>query len=307
LSKLNRRFPRVFSGAAITLVTGFIIVALAVETALLWQRSQTLAARQLLEDITQLSTSAPLAGLEEQPATLDDYSQTAEGTLLQLLAIREGDSLYDARQLYWLGESQRAHAERSLFEYCMVMAAVTAERALWTTNVQGNSSDWHQPTTRWLARCAEFPEYSNSSATFQVLQQLTTQADSLSIAEISTVASSLDALLLSRIALHERQSDAAARLLQPLPDDSPFKALFWITLGQVYLNSRDFDSARLTLSLATAAAPNCSTAYELRAEAAAGKRDFAAAVEDYARAIELADRKAGLWRIARGCMNSLVT
>lgn len=293
LSKLNRRFPRLFSGGAIAGLAGLMIFSLALAVTNLRQRSGSLAATKTVYELHELAAAAPLRALDQEKSSWEGFHQSSMGDLRRLLKLRADQSLTETETLRWLSEPERTLASRLLFEHALVMSTLWFENASRNNASTDEASEVDPQLNHWLPLCGQFPELASQSTTYQLLRQLSEHSAATQTVEMPVPATPLEALLLARIALYQNRTEAAASLLKPLPEESPFKALFWLTLGQIDLNEREYDSARITLSLASAAAPACAVAFRMRAEAAAGKRDFESAVADYSRAVVLSSRKAG--------------
>lgn len=296
--KLAKRYPTIFSTSsvgALFLVFCMLIVAWAVNH---WRSSQKLSAQETFARLLRQSEQTILAVTESNSNNDAETNATHLGSLLETVGVVNADQVTDAPFLQWLSPGTRSRANEEMFAYCLSTALLLREASHNDRLPPETQQQLQTQAMNLLGLCQRFPDLASRSLVFEYL--LAKAANKPLQLELSSLKHSpsedpFERLLLARLALAQGQHAQVTDVLVELPEDSPHRYLFWLTLGESQLRMRHFSDAKLTLTLALSLAPRASRCFKLRAEALLGLGDLPGAIADYESAIAILPHKAALY------------
>jgi eukaryotic-like serine/threonine-protein kinase len=288
LLKLPRRHPLWFSSGALSLFS-LLIIGLVAWTALAaWGAAQRSSAANKYYEIRALTQESMIE--QANGGAADSLQSGAVAKLESLILDVNTKSVAEAEFLEWLPDDQSAQARSDLAHFFLLAACLLHERQRADSTAPTERPLYAEEIERCLRRCREcLPDEETlavaASPRVTSPQKMLLKANSRPE----------EALVLARLMLASPTPARAAEFLLPLSDQSPYQALYWLSLGEAQLRERKFTEARSSLSRGCALAPGMARAYQLRAEAGASQGDVSAAIDDYSEAIRLLPGRASLY------------
>lgn len=293
--KLIRRYPKLFSAASIGVLATCAILVLGAFTFQYWKKSHLGSAETALANVRKISSKAVGVLIDARPGTVVDASKAIDSSLQDVLQISANDSLAELTHLAWLNEAKQAIAKNDLFDFYLSSAFLLHEQTQAKDGANLNRDAARREIERLLSKCEELPDLAEKNGIVAYLRGTIhqgvarTHSTTVLRARINggDLFRSLDSILFARLSLANQDYSRVSDTLQALPNNSPFKSLWWLTLGESQLKLQHYEEARLSLSLALAETPNLVRALLLRADSHRGLGNIRLAIDDYSRAIEI--------------------